>query len=331
MQVANDASISARIETAFRTASQSTGTSFDYLLKTAVRESSLDPTAKARTSSATGLFQFIESTWLELVKETGPSLGMHKHANAITKTDSGKYIVVDRQQRAEILALRENPEVASVLAGVFTEKNARYLGAKLGRQPSDGELYIAHFLGANGASRLIGHAESHPDKSAVQAFPRQAAANKSIFFERNGAERSVSQVYAHLVQKHGTGTSATGSAPEPGMDIPQTLTAFSETRETDLWARFNNAFRAVETSSPFQSMFHTHPARSLDPLGTSSLTSFVDQEAFFDKAPRPRAKSEIAGQFFAALQETPKSKPLDLTGFLSYRRPQEQRELLPPA
>lgn len=329
MQVANDASISARIETAFHTASQSTGTSFDYLLKTAVRESSLDPTAKAKTSSATGLFQFIESTWLELIKESGPSLGMQDYASAITRTGSGKYTVADSEQRAEILALRKNPEIASVLAGVFTEKNAQYLGSKLGRQPTDGELYIAHFLGANGASRLIGHAESTPEKSAAQTFPSQAAANKAIFFERNGAERTVSQVYAHLVQKHGT--TATAVAHAPDVEIPETLLSFSEPKNTDLWARFNNAFRAVDTSSPFQSMFHTDPTRSVDPLGSSSLTSFSNQASFFDSTPQPRAKSDIGTNFFAGLQETPKSKPLDLTGFLSYRRQEEQRELLPPA
>ena len=41
---------------------------FDYLLQTAIRESSLNPTAKASTSSATGLFQFLDSTWLEVLK-----------------------------------------------------------------------------------------------------------------------------------------------------------------------------------------------------------------------------------------------------------------------
>ncbi|HLV85239.1 MAG TPA: transglycosylase SLT domain-containing protein [Devosia sp.] len=40
------------------------GVDFDYLLQTAMRESSLNPQAKAQTSSAVGLFQFLESTWL---------------------------------------------------------------------------------------------------------------------------------------------------------------------------------------------------------------------------------------------------------------------------
>ncbi|MDN3719678.1 transglycosylase SLT domain-containing protein [Roseibium salinum] len=79
MQVADTTSIASRIELAFQSASSSTGTSFDYLVKTAARESAFNPTAKARTSSATGLFQFIESTWLETMKEAGPRHGLEKN------------------------------------------------------------------------------------------------------------------------------------------------------------------------------------------------------------------------------------------------------------
>ena len=39
------------------------------------------------------------------------------------------------------------------MAGAFTKANSDYLATKLGRQPSEGELYIAHFLGAGGAAR----------------------------------------------------------------------------------------------------------------------------------------------------------------------------------
>lgn len=48
---------------------------FDYLLRTAIRKSSLSPDAKARTSSVTGLFQFLDSTWLQVMKEEGSRLG----------------------------------------------------------------------------------------------------------------------------------------------------------------------------------------------------------------------------------------------------------------
>jgi len=81
MHVADTPSVASRIELAFQSASNSTGTSFDYLVKTAARESSFNPSAKAKTSSATGLFQFIESTWLETMKEAGPRHGLEKYSD----------------------------------------------------------------------------------------------------------------------------------------------------------------------------------------------------------------------------------------------------------
>ena len=117
MRVADTASVASRIELAFQSASTSTGTSFDYLVKTAARESAFDPTAKARTSSATGLFQFIESTWLETLKEAGPKHGLEKYADQISRGKNGKHYVSDPQMRKEILDLRKDPEISSVMAG----------------------------------------------------------------------------------------------------------------------------------------------------------------------------------------------------------------------
>ena len=62
---------------------------FNYLLQTAQRESALNPTAKAPSSSAVGLFQFLDSTWLPVKKEEGPRLGYQKYADAITTDKDG--------------------------------------------------------------------------------------------------------------------------------------------------------------------------------------------------------------------------------------------------
>src|SRR5262245_26927891 len=96
------------------------GVDFDYLLQTAIRESSLNPTAKAQSSSATGLFQFIESTWLEVMKSDGSRLGYEAYADAITKDADGDYVIKDKELREEVLRLRENPQVAADLAAAFT-------------------------------------------------------------------------------------------------------------------------------------------------------------------------------------------------------------------
>jgi len=202
MRVADTTSIASRIELAFQSASTSTGTSFDYLVKTAARESSFNPAAKAKTSSATGLFQFIESTWLETLKEAGPKHGLEKYSDQITKTKSGKYYVSDPKMRREILDLRKDPEISSTMAGALTQKNANYLERKIGREPTDGELYMAHFLGAHGASKLIDATQANPDMRADKMFSAQARANKPIFYHRNGKARSMQEVYQTIVSKH---------------------------------------------------------------------------------------------------------------------------------
>ncbi len=202
MRVADTASIASRIELAFQSASTSTGTSFDYLVKTAARESSFNPTAKAKTSSATGLFQFIESTWLETMKEAGPRHGLEKYSDQIQRTKSGKYYVKDADMRREILDLRKDPEISSMMAGALTQKNSQYMERRIGREPSDGELYMAHFLGAHGASKLIETAQANPDMRADKVFSTQARANKPIFYHPNGKARSMQEVYEVIVSKH---------------------------------------------------------------------------------------------------------------------------------
>jgi hypothetical protein len=188
---------------AIRQASQATGTSFNYLLATAQVESGLNPQAGAATSSARGLFQFIEQTWLGTIKQSGAALGYGRYADAITKTSSGHYQVTDPAMRAEILKLRNDPTANAVMAGAFTKANADYLATKLGRQPSEGELYIAHFLGAGGAARLISLAAANPNAKATDYFPNAANANSSIFYDRaTGHARSLAQVRDVLTARY---------------------------------------------------------------------------------------------------------------------------------
>jgi hypothetical protein len=179
-------------------AGDKSGVDFDYLVNTAMRESSLDPKAKAPTSSATGLFQFLDSTWLSVMKAEGPRLGYQRYADAIQPTRDGGYAVADKEMRAEILKLREDPQVASDLAAAYTRENGEYLRQRFGRMPSPGELYIAHFLGAQGAETLFQAGLTNPDQSAAKLFPRQAKANPTIFYE-GGQARSVKELYLVLV------------------------------------------------------------------------------------------------------------------------------------
>jgi hypothetical protein len=193
---------------AVKTAAASTGADFDYLLETAVRESSLNPSAKAKTSSATGLFQFIEQTWLGVVKRHGAEFGLEAEAAAINTTSGGRHKVTDKSAREAILALRHDPEVSALMAGALTNESARALEQGIGREATSGELYLAHFMGPSGAIKLINTAESDPATPAASLFPAAAKANQSIFYDGNGRAKSVSEVYDRLTQEKDIGSDA---------------------------------------------------------------------------------------------------------------------------
>jgi Transglycosylase SLT domain len=192
----------AKIAGSIKQAASTTGTSFQYLLTTAKMESNFNPKAAASTSSARGLFQFIDQTWLGTVKEAGDQLGYGKYADAITRNSDGTYSVSDPKARAAIMRLRDDPDAASAMAGVLTQSNSFKLTGSIGRRPTDAELYMAHFMGVGGAAKLISSAEDNPNASAAQMFPKAAAANTSIFYDRSGGARSVSEVYSVLSARY---------------------------------------------------------------------------------------------------------------------------------
>jgi hypothetical protein len=215
----------ARIAGAIKQAASSTGTSFEYLLATAKMESNFNPTAGASTSSAHGLYQFIDQTWLGTVKEAGAQLGYGKYADAISKSPSGSYSVSDPAARTAIMKLRDDPAAASSMAAVLTQSNSFKLTGKIGRRPTDGELYMAHFMGVGGAAKLISNAEDNPQASAARLFPNAAAANRSIFYDRSGRTRTVSEVYSVLTSRYASAANspATRSAMASVGDTPASL------------------------------------------------------------------------------------------------------------
>ncbi|HXL31377.1 MAG TPA: lytic transglycosylase domain-containing protein, partial [Bradyrhizobium sp.] len=141
-------------------------------------------------------------------------LGYGKYADAITKSSSGNYSVSDPAARDAIMKLRDDPDAASSMAAVLTQSNSFKLTGDIGRRPTDAELYMAHFMGVGGAAKLISNAEDHPNASGARLFPNAAAANRSIFYDRGGRERSVAQVYSVLTQRYDSAanSSATRSA-----------------------------------------------------------------------------------------------------------------------
>ncbi|MGV3575556.1 MAG: transglycosylase SLT domain-containing protein [Devosia sp.] len=239
-------SVPQNLATVLTAAGNRSGVDFSYLLQTAMRESSLNPSAKASTSSAVGLFQFLEGTWLQVMKQDGARLGYGNIANEIQQRSDGSYTVADPVRKAEILKLREDPQIAADLAAAFTRSNGEYLKSKFGRNPSAGELYIAHFLGAEGAERMFKAGLENPDQLAVNLFPRQADANQAIFYS-NGQPRTIRDVYRTLVAKHeGTANAAfsTQQMAGQGSGQPEPLPVVPSRFSTDNMS-FTGLFKTV--------------------------------------------------------------------------------------
>lgn len=167
------------------------GADFSALLATARRESALNPNARAGTSSAAGLFQFIESTWLDMVRRHGADHGLGRQAAALQAGD------VDASTRRAILDLRYDPELSARMAGELWRENAATLQGRLGRAPSESELYAAHVMGPSGAARLI-EAAANGAPNAAALFPREARANRGLFYTREGIPRSAQGLLERL-------------------------------------------------------------------------------------------------------------------------------------
>jgi hypothetical protein len=252
------------IATAIRKAADATGASFEYLLATAKMESNFNPQAAAGTSSAKGLYQFIEQTWLGTVKEAGPALGYNGYADAIAKSPSGTYSVADPAARAAILKLRDDPTIASAMAGVLTQSNSFKLTGLIGRRPTDSELYMAHFMGVGGAAKLIANAQDNPQASGARLFPNAAAANRPIFYDSDGRARSVSEVYADLDRRYAVAANspaarvAMASAPQfsTSSDNALYLSRLPDTRGVTPVAALSATTASAAPSQPmFRSLF----------------------------------------------------------------------------
>lgn len=212
-------------------AAERTGADFEFLMRTASRESGFDASARAATSSAAGMFQFIEQTWFAMVARYGEQHGMAEEAASIQQNSDGRFTIADPAQRQAVLNLRFDPEAASFMAGELAAENAGQIESAIGRSPTSGELYAAHFLGAGGAIRLIEGVQANPAQRADQLFPNAAAANRPVFYE-NGRPLNAGELMEKLTGEAVTLTREVSQAS----DVSSPVTAMASS-----WARYAQA------------------------------------------------------------------------------------------
>ena len=198
------------VRSAIAKASQATGIDFDYLLGQAQLESGLNPTARAGTSSATGLYQFIDQSWLGVVKQHGSEYGLGWASDAITRSGN-RWVVNDPAMKSAILGLRNNPAVSASMAAEFASDNKASLEASLGRGATGADLYMAHFLGLGGARSFLRTMQVNPGVSGAAMFPAAARANRAIFYDAGGNARSLSDIYSRFAAKLDKGAAKVGA------------------------------------------------------------------------------------------------------------------------
>lgn len=202
----------ARVQSAIASASRRTGVDFDYLLGQARLESGLNASARAGTSSASGLYQFIEQSWLAVVKRHGAEHGLGWAADSIGRGANGRLGVSDPATRQAILGLRNDPEAASLMAAAHASDNKAALEATLGREATGTDLYMAHFLGLGGAAKFLRAMAADPGAGAAALFPAAAGANRHVFYDGAGRERSLSDIYGRFAGKLDAGAAAAPAA-----------------------------------------------------------------------------------------------------------------------
>jgi len=152
------------------------------LMSIADKESSFAPSVKASTSSATGLFQFIDTTWFRVVRDFGAKHGMSQEAALIEEAElRGGMSPATRQS---ILNLRNDPYLSALMAAEMLKADGARIAARIGRDLSEGETYLAHFLGPSDAEKFMSKVVAEPRYAAPKLLPKPARANRSIFYEK---------------------------------------------------------------------------------------------------------------------------------------------------
>ncbi|HXZ00101.1 MAG TPA: transglycosylase SLT domain-containing protein [Stellaceae bacterium] len=259
------------VVSSIRQAARATNIDFGLLMAQAQQESGFQTDARASGSSATGLFQFIDSTWLGLVQRFGAKYGVGALAQQVATDASGRPSVADPATRRQILDLRKDPRLSSALAAEYARQNKGELEQALGRPAGNADLYMAHFLGAAGATAFLKAVTSAGATTGAALLPEAAAANRGAFYDASGRPLSVAQIYQSFATKINQQAAQLASAgPTPsaalgtGSDVPALIRGLT--------------FDGRQLSSPMAAMLNLFTLATLKLIGTASTPTLLPSD-----------------------------------------------------
>lgn len=259
-------------------ASRKTGADFSFMMEKASTESGFDAKATSSTSSATGLYQFISTTWLGMIKKYGAKYGLGQYADQISYKN-GKACVEDCDARKKILSLRNDPAISALMAGEYTAENRAYLKAHTSGDVGSTELYLAHFMGAGGAAKFLNSRTVDAHAVGAEIFPHEARANHHVFYAKNGQPRTLEQIYNFFDKKFSDDGDDAATPAQQTADVrhtthlARTLPVFDDANEKDdiIWS---DDPRFQHKGSLF--LQHGHGLQRLSPGSIMALSAMSD-------------------------------------------------------
>ena len=201
--------VDSEVLSAIRLAHLYTDIDFGFMMELADAESGFKPDIKSKRSSATGMYQFIDDTWLKTIKSYGHKYGLGIYADQVEfyTDDNGKEraIINNPIIHQHVLELRTNPRISALLAAEFTLENDNKLSCYLNRKINRTERYLAHFFGPEDVVHFIRAFNNNPNQIAADLFPDSAKANPGVFKPWRKGSQTIKQIYDKFDQKFNTG------------------------------------------------------------------------------------------------------------------------------
>jgi len=191
----DDPKIPTGVMDAIKSAAQESGIDPHLLAAVAWRESRFDPDARSKRSSARGLLQFTEGTWLQAIRDYGARHGVGAYAAAVQTQKSGALAVPDASLRSDILQRRSDPVLSAELAAEAMRLQRAAMQDRLGRSVRSADLYLLHVLGPSGSARFLSAVAQHSNASSLKVANPKVLNNAGLL-ARDHRPMTVANTYA---------------------------------------------------------------------------------------------------------------------------------------